>query len=169
MVSTVFALAAFIGFILFGRWIYGNPAALYVKSIHASPDVRSLRIGAKVFGTLVIFIGSYAVAARIADFWTDSTVTVIALGSIVATISAWRLRPSTKSSTISTVGQRLGTPPRAKLLAAVVVGLGVLFTATVMILTELGHGALIRVAGMIAGGVSVAAIAAILWLPKRVT
>lgn len=167
MVTALFALTAGIGFILLGRWIYRHPAALYVKSIHASPDVPSLRIGAKAFGTLAIFVGAYAVAARAAGFWTHSTVAVIVLGLTIGILSAWFLRPPSKSSTILTVGQKLSTSPRAKVLVAVLLGLGVLFTVIVTVLTELGHGALIRVASMIAGAVSVAVIAAILSLPKR--
>lgn len=163
------ALAALAGvcFVVLGRWIYRNPRSLYVREVHASPDAPLPRLGAKVFGTLAIFIGSYAVVAGIADLVVASSGTMVVTGAIiVAAISAFLLTPTVKSGRSSETGQRPLTM-RAKLLIAVLVAVGTLFTAAVLILIRVGDSALIPLASMIAGGISVAAIAAVLWLPKR--
>lgn len=162
------ALAALAGvcFVVLGRWIYRNPRSLYVREVHASPDAPLPRLGAKVFGTLAIFIGSYAVVAGIADLVVASSGTMVFTGAIIVAAIAFLLTPTVKSGRSSETGQRPLTM-RAKLLIAVLVAVGTLFTAAVLILIRVGDSALIPLASMIAGGISVAAIAAVLWLPKR--
>lgn len=165
MSKTIVAVVAGIGFILLGRWIYGSPKTLYVRAVDSSPDAPSLRFGAKLFGTLAIFIGSYAVVAGIADLLIHRALVVIALGLIIAATSAWLLRPAVKS--VPALGKRQPLTLRSRLLIAVLLGIAFLFTATVLILIRVGDGARIPLASMIAGGISVIAIAGVLWLPKR--
>lgn len=168
MTTTIFGLAGGVVFILLGRWIYVNPKALYVSSLHKSTDSPSLKLAAKVFGTLAIFVGSYAAVVAIADLVIRQAAVAVVLGLSLAALSTRFLRPTVKPVPSPGMAQRSGAPSRARLLVAVMLGFGAFFTATVLILIKLGDGRFIPLASAIAALTSAAAVAAILWLPKRV-
>jgi len=167
MAGFVFALVVGSAFILVGRWIYANPKALQVASLHADPDSRFLRVGAKVFGVLAIFIGSYSTAVAMAGLVIREAVVTVSLGLVLAALSAWVLRPETQSGLTPATGQRTPRPTRGKLLIAVVLSLAALFTGAILVLIRFGEGRLVPLVSTIAALTFAAAIAAILWFPKR--
>ena len=169
MATVIFVSTVGVALILIGRWIYRNPRSLFVSSIHGSPNSQSLKVGARVIGTVAIFLGSYAITVPIIDLIIRSAAVVTIAGLALAGFGAWFLRPAVEPSLKPEIENKPGPPSRKKLLVVTVVALGSSFTIALLILIRLGQHKLVPLAGTIAAFTIAAAIAAIIWFPKRVT
>jgi len=169
MASNILGVVGGVLVVLVGRWIYANPkGALYVRSIHSSPDTPFLKLAAKIFGTLAIFIGSYGVAAAAAGLVTERAMVIVPLGLLAGVVGTWFLRPAVKEvPTVEAEVEKAHVRTRQKLLIVVTLGFAVFSMLTVVALLKFGVGRLIPLVTLIQGFALIAAIAAILWLPKR--
>jgi hypothetical protein len=92
MASIVFRLVAGSAFILLGRWAYRNLSRVYASWFYVNLEPPTLvRIVARVWSVLLIFVGSYAVLTviteRVARGWSG---VLVAFG--LAVLFTWFAR-----------------------------------------------------------------------------
>jgi hypothetical protein len=103
MLAVLFQLLAGSAFVLLGRWIYKNPKKVYPNWLYSNPDSLFLTGFARVFATMVIFVGSCAVIiALVSHLLPGYMLVIVALAGAIA--SAWLLRPPVQAAEAPTVG-----------------------------------------------------------------
>lgn len=168
--GSIFGLVAGGGFILLGRWIYVNPGkALYVSSVHSNPNSRFLKLGAKIIGTFIIFLGSCAtVTAALGSLVNPNSTAWLIVPIVAGVLGGWFLRPRIVEAPRIVFGPPAAKPgglltSRGRHLVVWAFGGGALLTAAFVVLLRTGEGHLIPVVVMILTLVMVVALAAILW------
>lgn len=138
------------GFIALGRWIYSHPKTLYMSSLGARSDSPFRNSVARVFATLLIFLGSFGVATVLAGLLLHQALVITLIGVAAGILGAGFLRPA-----VSTVPRgATGTPGlepgrlrpllsrKGKVFLATMAAGVLLSTAEALSLPALGKGAL---------------------------
>lgn len=138
------------GFIALGRWIYSHPKTMYVSSLSAASDSPFRNSVARVFATLLIFLGSFGAASALAGWLLHRALVITLIGVAAGALGAAFLRPPVSTvpgGATGTAGSepgRLGTLLSRKgrvFLTTMAAGV-LLSTAEALSLPALGKGAL---------------------------
>lgn len=92
MSELLFPLIAGTVFVLLGRWMYKNPKRVYPNWLYSNPDHPYLIGGVRVFATMAMFVGSFAlISTVVSHLLPESLIVIVALAGAI--LSAWFLRP----------------------------------------------------------------------------
>ncbi len=150
MSTLIFGLLGGGGFVVLGRWIYSNPTTMYVSSLGAGRENSLPELGARIFATLLIFLGSFGATAAPAAMLLHRAAAITLTAATAGALGAWLLRPRVVAAPRGAAGSPEGVKTRrgpsltrkGKVLLATMAAGVVLSTAEALGLPALGRGAL---------------------------
>lgn len=150
MAMLILGLLWGVGFIVLGRWIYKNPKTMYVSSLSARSDSPFREFVARLFATLLIFLGSLGAATALASLLLHRALAITLIGAAAGALGAVFLRPGLGTAPLiaarTTEPALAGRGPlltrKGKLFLVTMIGGGVAVGAETFVLPAVGKAAL---------------------------